>query len=299
MDNSLTTWVRMQKVWHSDSSSKASTIVLRRKGEESIIFRCPVGEERDDIEGIIRQALQMQATELPKGQHPFVLTALDENGVQLSELPQTIKGTSQDATSAATEAIAMANAHAKALGNMDFVQTRLIEVIEKLQASTARYIEDNSLLVNALTEERSVNHAQALERDKFHRSAEQRDKIVEGLTPAINLLLEQAVRKYFGTPENLVKILEAKQEELAHVKTEVPKGTASAASDKLPEPEPRALQADACQQLGPTIRGPIELGTGQAQGHAETGRQGASKPSPARSRQRSLPGRRTTKQRRK
>jgi len=207
-DDRLATWVEMQqRLWHGDSQSKACKIVVRKKGEEAITFQVPVGDKGEDIAGILRTALQMQAQELPGGAHTFILSAIDEHGNQLMELPQTIRGNNRDATSAAAEAIGMANAHAKAISNLDTVIRRQDELNAKLNELNLSLIEDRQRLADAYTEERGVNHQQLLEFKRFERACDRMDKLVESVAPLVTLIGEKLITKHFGSAEQLAALL--------------------------------------------------------------------------------------------
>ena len=238
-DDRLALWVEMQqRVWHGDTQSKARTIVLKRKGDDAKIFECPVDGE--NVAGILRTALAMQGQELAKGSHAFILIALDEAGVQLGELPQTIRGTNSEATSAATEQLAMANAHAKALSNLDSTNQILLRANEQLSAKISELLEDKFVVVEKLVEQMSSNFTQQLELLKFERTQKRYDDITEAMTPVAAIVIEQVVRKYLKTDPAIGALL-ARKDAAEH---EPPKEPADAASPSSIEPRPEPVQGN-------------------------------------------------------
>ena len=202
-DDRITAWVAMQKVvWHGDTSSKASLITLKKRGSDDCIFRCPADAE--NLAEMIKQALRMQADELPKGSHGFVLIASDENGVQLSELPQTVKGCNGEATSAAQEQLALANANAKALGNLDTVNQILQRNAEQLSEKVASSLEDKFAVLDELVRQRGTNFMNELELAKFNRSQARLDTLVQALAPAVTLLSTWAAEKLLAANPNII-----------------------------------------------------------------------------------------------
>lgn len=238
MADNLATWIEFQqKTWQSDSGSKAKTIILKRRNTDDIV--CTFPADAENLASMVQTALSMQADELPKGSHGFVCIALDDKGAQLSELPQTVKGLSKDATNAAQEHIAMQNAAAKALANLDFanqvMNRQLAQVSEKLGSE----VEDKFAVLNKLVEERGSNFESQLVLEKFLRSQQRIDTIIENLAPAFNILAQWAAEKIIATNPDLLKGA------LSNVGSATAKKPADPASASLPQSGQGSVQTDA------------------------------------------------------
>jgi hypothetical protein len=230
-EDRVTFWVEMQqKVWHGDTNSKASFITLKRRNSDEIIFRCPVDAE--NIPTIIKQFLQMQAEELPKGSHAFVLVATDEAGMQLSELPQTVKGSNHEASTAAQEQLALQNATAKGLANLDAVNQILQRNAEQLAEKLGAALEDKFAVLDELVGQRGTNFVAQLELSKFNRNQERLDLLVQNLAPALGVLATFAAEKVLAANPDLLKKMGAKQN-VGSATTEKP---ADSASPSVAEP---------------------------------------------------------------
>jgi hypothetical protein len=203
-DDRITFWVEMQqKVWHGDTQSKASFITLKRRNSDEIIFRCPIDAE--NIPSMFKQFLQMQAEELPKGSHAFVLIASDETGTQLSELPQTVKGSNHEASSAAQEQLALQNATAKGLANLDAVNQILQRNAEQLAEKLGSALEDKFAVLDELVGQRGTNFVAQLDLAKFNRNQERMDILIQNLAPALGVLANWAAEKALASNPDLLK----------------------------------------------------------------------------------------------
>jgi hypothetical protein len=236
-EDHVSIWVNMQqKVWHGDTQSKARFITLKDRATDEIVFRCPA--EADNIAIMVKEFLALQAAELPaKSTHAFVLIASDDAGVQLSALPQTIRGTNHEAQNAAQEQIQMANAHAKTLANLDTLNQIATRNAELLAENLATAIQDKFAVLDQLVTERATNHKDELEHDRYLREQARRDKIFdafsENFMPIAGMIVKHKVEKFLKeNPDMLGDMLGGK-----------PNAT-GAATEKLPdEPSVSVVQS--------------------------------------------------------
>jgi hypothetical protein len=247
-EDHLTIWVEMQKrVWHGDTSSKAAFITLKKLPDESVIFRCPA--DADNIPTMVKQMLAMHAEELPKGSaHSFLLVSTDESGVQLSELPQTIRGSSQEAKAASVELMALQNATAKALANLDFANQLLLRNLEQKDDKLNTATEDKFALLDKLVQQQATNFEKELELARYEREQSRKDMMVkagtENLMPILGVVFEHVAKKYLAdNPEILGKLggaLNGKQPA-----TEEPSNAAGpSVAEPRPDPISEAMQAE-------------------------------------------------------
>lgn len=236
-EDHLSTWIEFQqKTWQADSGSKAKTIVVKRKNTDDVV--CTFPADAENLASMIRIALQMQADELPKGSHSFTCLALDDKGAQLSELPQTVKGMSKDATNAAQEQVALQNAAAKALGNLDFanqvMSRQLAQMAEKLSAE----VEDKFAVLNRLVEEQGSNFESQLALQRFLRREQRIDTLIDNLAPALGILANWAAEKVISSNPDLKGALN-------NVRSATAEKPSDATVPSIPESRQGPIQADA------------------------------------------------------
>ena len=252
-EDHVSIWVSMQqRVWHGETSSKAAFITLKDRASDEIVFRCPADAENIAI--MVKEFLALQAAELPaKSTHAFVLIATDEAGVQLSALPQTIRGMNHEAQSAAQEQLAMANAHAKTLANLDTLNQIATRNAELLADKLTSAIEDKFAVLDQLVTERATNHKDELEHDRYLREQARKDKLfdafAENFMPIAGAIVKHKVEKYLkDNPDIMGDLLGGKA------------NATTATTQKLPdeprvsvvEPGPGSVQAASEAPSGPS-----------------------------------------------
>lgn len=193
-DNRLARWLRFQQItWQSDAGAKAVEIVLERPDGEKV---ASFDVNRSNLAQIVADCLTMQGDELPIGSHSYRLVSYDAEHKQLAELPQTVRGRNRDATSAASDAMAMQKAVAQALRNLESVaslnqdiQTRLAETLDNERDNTNQLLDMNRQL-------RDNNLEHELRIREFDKRQERIDKFLEGAGSIITLLAPILVKKF-------------------------------------------------------------------------------------------------------
>lgn len=201
------------KVYDSDEGLKAEVICLENPSGDAV-FTWPIGLE--NLAEVVRTALDMQAGELPKGAHRYRLVsyASRNKDKQLSELPQTIRGRSSDATSAMSEAIAMQRATAMAVSNLENVNAITLRALENVEGRLNEMTENFTLTFDKLTVANSENFDQRMRFLEFEAKQKRNEVLLECLTPLITI----AVEKYGGKllnmdPSTLKSLLDDKAPE--------------------------------------------------------------------------------------
>lgn len=195
-DSRLGRWVSLQSrllQGDNDNLSKPVRFTIERKDGE-VINEFPA--DLENLPQVMTDALLLQGEELPQGSHQFRVVAYDAEKKQLSELPQTIKGSNRDATAAAHEAIQLQRASSMALHNMDFAATHLRSEFDGLRQRYDDVVEDRSLLLDTLNELRTSNFSQQLELQRFTKSQERLDKIVEAMGGIVTLAAPMLLKKF-------------------------------------------------------------------------------------------------------
>lgn len=192
--NSIARWVRLQKLtWNSDLGSKAASIAIEsHEGAKVHEFDVTLS----DLPLILSDALQLQAEELPKGSHAFRLVAYDDKHVQLSELHQTIKGRSADASNPGNEQITQARAASMNVNNAASAAALLRQENERLSARNNDHVENEAMLIDKLNEMQASNFAAQLTLEESHRRWERQDKMLEGITQLLVPLGTLFIQKY-------------------------------------------------------------------------------------------------------
>jgi hypothetical protein len=193
-DNRLARWLRFQQVtWQSDAGAKAVEIALERPdGERVALFDV----NRANLAQIVTDCLVMQGDELPIGSHPYRLVSYDAEHKQLAELPQTVRGRNRDATSAASDAMAMQKAVAQSLRNLESVaqlneqfQTRLAETLDGERDNTNALLDMNRQL-------RDNNLEADLRLRQFEKREERIDKMLELVGGVFTLVAPALIKKF-------------------------------------------------------------------------------------------------------
>lgn len=193
LNTTLARWIRLQRItWQSDSGSKAVRVALEREGEKIHEFEMATPE----LAAVLHDAMQLQADELPTGAHQFRVVAYDEKGLQLSELPQTVRGRSKEATSAANEAITHARASAMNVSNAAAATQLLRTELEREFARNNDLTEDKALLIDKIQELVTQNFDAQLRLAEFNRKMERTDKLYDALTTIFVPLGTLVVEKY-------------------------------------------------------------------------------------------------------
>jgi hypothetical protein len=255
-DNRLSRWLKFQQVtWQSDAGAKASEIVLERPDGEKV---ASFDINRSNLAQIVADCLTMQGDELPIGSHSYRLVSYDDAHKQLAELPQTVRGRNREATSAASDAMAMQRAVAQSLRNLESVaslneqiQNRLAETLDNERDNTNQLLDMNRQL-------RDNNLEHELRLRQFEKREERIDKFLEGAGGLITLLAPLLIKKFL--PELAASEMVAKQLDSMTEKakpnerpSEGPEEPISATSVVVPEPEQRALSPN--DQAGPARDG--------------------------------------------
>ena len=187
-------WLRMQSVtWHCDEGATAARIVLETSSGEQV-QQWP--SDLKDLEQIVEDCIAMQADELPQGAHGYRLVAYSEKNQQLGELPQTIRGRSKDATSAAAEHLQMQKALALEIANMARIGELRNQEFEAQQRRLNDQYDNVGLLLDRNAENASVNFDASLRLKEFDKKQERLDMVYAMFTTVATPLLTMAVEKF-------------------------------------------------------------------------------------------------------
>jgi hypothetical protein len=257
-DTRLERWVTMQlRVLDSDGEhvSKAVRFTIERR-DGDLLAEFPA--DLPNLATVIRDALQLQGDELPQGSHQFRVVAYNEQKKQVSELPQTVKGTNRDATAAAHEAIQLQRASSMAIHNMEFAATHLRTEFDLLRQRYDDTVEDRSLLLDTLNELRTANFTQQLELTRFNKTQERLDKMVEAIgglvTLAAPMLLKKFAPELAGEMSAAVARITAPQPEANPNEQPAPTEPVSATSAELPESRQVAVSQPSQGRRAPNHR---------------------------------------------
>lgn len=152
--------------------------------------------ETPNLENEIEERVVAQMEELPGGPHSYKFVAYGPDGSQMSELPQTLRGRSREATGAATEATAMQRATALSLENVQTAVTLLRTELEAKTGQLATANEDVAAVLAKLNEMSSQNFDQQLKLQEFMRKQDRLDKMWEGAGGIVTMLGTMAAEKY-------------------------------------------------------------------------------------------------------
>jgi hypothetical protein len=242
-DDRVSNWVGMQcKTYDSDEGLKAEVICLENPSGDAI-FTWPVSIE--NLAEVVRTALDMQAGELPKGAHRYRLVSYGsrDKSKQLSELPQTIRGRSSDASAAMSEAIAMQRATAMAVSNLENVNAITLRALEGVETRLSEMTENFTLTFDKLTVANSENFDQRMRFLEFEAKQKRNEVLLECLTPLITL----AVEKYGGKlmnmdPETIRSLLDTKPAPAAPAEPPALQGQTNGEPDSVePDHKPSAV----------------------------------------------------------
>lgn len=238
LNTSLARWVRLQSItWQADSGSKASRIAIERDGEKIHEFEVAT----PGLAAVLHDALELQADELPTGAHQFRVVAYDSNGGQLSELPQTVRGRSKEATSAANEAITNARASAMNVSTAAAAAQLLRGELDREFARNNDLTEDKALLIDKIQELVTQNFDAQLRLAEFNRKMERTDKLYDALTTIFVPLGTMVMEKY--GPKLLAmqpsEILDKGKAVLAKLNEKEP--TKGEPNEPTPEPDNKPL----------------------------------------------------------
>jgi hypothetical protein len=193
-DTRLTRWVLNQlRTVDGDKGFRAAKICFERP-DGSIVETWSTDTTNLDTE--IADRLAAQSEELPTGPHPYKMVAYGPDNVQMSELPQTLRGRCRDATGAATEAMAMQRAVALTLENAQSAVVLLRQECERRADREAVLQEDLAAALNKVHEISSNNFEQELRFQQFMRSSARMDQFIENMSAVFTPLLTMAVEKY-------------------------------------------------------------------------------------------------------
>jgi len=187
-------WVRMQRAtWDSNAGSVATRFVLENAAGDQVA-EWPA--KLENVEEIIQDSLTMHAGELPIGNHAFRLVAYSDAKAQLGELPQTLRGRSKEATSAASELIQMAKAMALMLSNTQQMFALQHQQFEAQEKRLGDQYENVALLIDRNAENASNNLEAQLRLEQFHNEQSRRDKREEAILSIITPIGVMAAEKY-------------------------------------------------------------------------------------------------------
>jgi len=190
----VNSWVRMQRAtWDVNAGSTATRFVLENAAGDQVA-EWPA--KLENVEEIIQDSLTMHAGELPVGNHAFRLVAYSENKTQLGELPQTLRGRSKEATSAASELIQMAKAMALMLSNTQQMFALQHQQFEAQEKRLGDQYENVALLIDRNAENASNNLEAQLRLEQFHNEQSRRDKREEAILSIITPIGVMAAEKY-------------------------------------------------------------------------------------------------------
>ena len=252
----LERWVAIQqKTWMVDEGTRASRIAVERPGGEQVQS---FHSELPELGRALQDCLDLQAEELPAGtSHQFRIVSYDPAGKQLSEVPQTIRGKSKDASQANQHQLQQSRAHHQDIDTMSFVLDKTTASLEQAMTRVGDLFDDVTQLTESNTVMRLNNEEAQLRRLEFERRMARHDKVFEAIgeliAPIGMIVLEKLGPKLLGaTPgEMLTKVttaLEAVKETKQAEGTPNGEPTDSKPSDPLgavvPEPRPRTLPAN-------------------------------------------------------
>ncbi|UCC72330.1 MAG: hypothetical protein JSV86_18480 [Gemmatimonadota bacterium] len=144
----LEEWIDIQRRLVEQDGTHCARLQL--EGPDGIMGTWPVGTE--DLHEVIKASLELIAAELPSGRHATKLLALDADGKQVSYLPQTITGKSQEAARAAAEQKTLAQATGIAIGNLENVQAGLVSENDRLRNRCNELLDNETLLTKTLVQ---------------------------------------------------------------------------------------------------------------------------------------------------
>jgi hypothetical protein len=210
-DDKVTNWVELQKrVWDSDEGLRAQVITLETSSGD-VIGSWPV--DIDNLGSVINQNIDLQSAELPKGQHRFKLIAWGDKSrkQQMSELPQTIRGRSGDASQALSDSIALQRATAMAISNLENTLNITLALNDRLQKQLDERTEDFSEIYSRHLELQSDKFDEKIRWDDHQAKIRRNEQMLEMLTPVIGMAVQKfapmilkmdagAVAKFFEDP---------------------------------------------------------------------------------------------------
>jgi len=193
-DSKIARWVRMQRVtWQCDESAMAARIVLETHSGEQVA-EWPTHLE--ELEQVIEDAVGMYADELPQGPHAYRLVAYSSDKRQLSELPQTIRGRSKDASTAASDALQLQKATALFISNVTSWASLARGEADKQQARLDDAQDNTSQLLDLANQLRGHNLEAELRLRQFEEEQKRKDQRQEAFISIITPLATMAVEKY-------------------------------------------------------------------------------------------------------
>jgi len=190
-DDRVNKWVDAQRtVWDSDQGLRAELITLETPSGDSI-GSWPV--DLPNLGDAINQAIDLQASELPKGAHRFRLVSYADRARknQLTELPQTIRGRSGDASAAHAEAIAMQRATAMAISNLENTLGITMRLNEELEKRLGDRTEDFSLTYDKLIQANGENFDQKIRWSEHESKTRRSEQMLEMLTPLVTMAISK------------------------------------------------------------------------------------------------------------
>lgn len=190
-DDRVNKWVDAQRtVWDSDQGLRAEVITLETPSGDSV-GSWPV--DLSNLGDAINQTIDLQASELPKGAHRFRLVAYSDKAKknQLTELPQTIRGRSGDASAAHAEAIAMQRATAMAISNLENTLNITMRLNEELEKRLGDRTEDFSLTYDKLIQANGENFDQKIRWSEHETKNRRSEQMLEMLTPLVTMAISK------------------------------------------------------------------------------------------------------------
>ena len=226
----------------------------------------------------------MHAGELPVGNHSFRLVAYGEGKTQVSELPQTLRGRSKEATSAASELMHMAKAMALMLNNTQQMFALQHQEFEAQQKRLGDQYENVALLIDRNAENASNNLEAQLRLEQFHNEQSRRDKREEAMLSIITPIGVMAMEKYGpkllsmtpGEIEGKVKEMFKGGTELVANSEPAPEVIAppEAAPQVAPETEPVTITRGDLAQIAALLQGLVVRIEHLEQTTAQVGKEG-------------------------
>lgn len=150
----ITNWIELQQRIKSADDTHAVEIVLEGP-DQTKWGRWPIN--LDNLPATVEAAAKSLEADLASGRHTAKLQALDASGNQVSMHPVTLHGKSQQASAAATDAIAMQRAVATLTSNTEAMLNLSRNMCERQDKAIESLQEDRACLIEKLTEISALN----------------------------------------------------------------------------------------------------------------------------------------------
>lgn len=186
----ISTYIQMQLKTVMDGQAPCTVCLERATGERVGEWPATMGEGlAPEVEAFI----QLQAQELPRGQHSYRLVFYDEKRQQLSELPQTVRGQNTDAVIGAGNRLEDQKAVHQMLANYDQSSQHLLTIVDQAFHQLGDERENCNLLLEKLREATATNLDAQMSMLKLQKKFEREDEILAQVVPAVGMLLQCVV----------------------------------------------------------------------------------------------------------